>query len=68
MVDYVFRNLAVNYLGSHSVAPALPESQDTVGEGATDRSPLLPLDLPEPAPRGAAPRERRRAFKLVNGA
>jgi hypothetical protein len=62
MIDYVFRNLAVNYLGSHSVAPATPETVDTVGEGAADRSPLLPLDLPEPAPR-----ERRRAFKLVNG-
>ncbi len=66
LVDYVFRNLAVNYLGSHSVAPAMPESADTVGDGATDRAPLLPLDLPEPAPRnGGAPRERRRALKLV---
>ena len=62
MLDYVFRNLAVNYLGSHSVAPATLESVDTLGEGAADRSPLLPLDLPEPAPR-----ERRRALKLVSG-
>jgi hypothetical protein len=60
MVDYVFRNLAVNYLGSHSIAPAIPEAGDTVGEGAADRSPLLPLDLPEPAPR-----ERRRNFRVV---
>ncbi len=65
MIDYVFRNLAVNYLGSHSVAPANPEAADTIGEGAADRSPLLPLDLPEP--RFPAPRERRRAFKLVSG-
>jgi hypothetical protein len=60
MIDYVFRNLAVNYLGSQHVLPAAEESTDTVGDGAADRSPLLPLDLPAPAPR-----ERRRAFKLV---
>ncbi len=60
MLDYVFRNLAVNYLGGHSIAPALPEAADTIGEGEADRSPLLPLDLPAPAPR-----ERRKAFKLV---
>jgi hypothetical protein len=60
MIDYVFRNLAVNYLGSHHVLPAAAESTDTVGDGGADRSPLLPLDLPAPAPR-----ERRRAFKLV---
>jgi hypothetical protein len=60
MIDYVFRNLAVNYLGSHHVLPAEVESTDTVGDGGADRSPLLPLDLPAPAPR-----ERRRAFKLV---
>ena len=62
MLDYVFRNLAVNYLGGHSIAPAMPEAADTIGEGQADRSPLLPLDLPEPAPR-----ERRRTFKLVGG-
>ncbi len=61
MIDYVFRNLAVNYLGNHNLAPAELESTDTVGDGAADRAPLLPLDLPEPAPR-----ERRRAFKLVS--
>jgi hypothetical protein len=60
MIDYVFRNLAVNYLGSHHVLPAAAESTDTVGDGGADRSPLLPLDLPAPAPR-----ERRREFKLV---
>lgn len=60
MIDYVFRNLAVNYLGSHHVLPAAAESTDTVGDGAAERAPLLPLDLP-----AAAPRERRRAFKLV---
>jgi hypothetical protein len=61
MIDYVFRNLAGNYLGSHHVMPATPESTDTVGDGGAERAPLLPLDLPAPAPR-----ERRRAFKLVS--
>ncbi|MDE8347934.1 MAG: TSCPD domain-containing protein [Acidocella sp.] len=61
MIDYVFRNLAVNYLGNHSLVPATPEAPDSVGDGAADRAPLLPLDLPAPAPR-----ERRRAFKLVS--
>jgi hypothetical protein len=61
LIDYVFRNLAANYLANVNLAPAEPESTDTVGEGAADRAPLLPLDLPEPAPR-----ERRRALKLVS--
>ncbi len=61
MLDYVFRNLAVNYLGRTNLAPATLESADTVGEGAAERAPLLPLDLPDPAPR-----ERRKALKLVS--
>jgi ribonucleoside-diphosphate reductase alpha chain len=63
MIDYVFRNLAVNYLGQTNLAPATPEAADSVGDGAADRAPLLPLDLPEPAPR-----ERRRNLKLVSNA
>ncbi|MDE8344923.1 MAG: TSCPD domain-containing protein [Acidocella sp.] len=61
MIDYVFRNLAVNYLAQTNLAPALPETADTIGDGQADRAPLLPLDLPAPAPR-----ERRRALKLVS--
>ena len=61
MLDYVFRNLAVNYLGQTNLAPAVVESADEVGEGAAERAPLLPLDLPAPAPR-----ERRKSFKLVS--
>lgn len=61
MIDYVFRNLAVNYLGRTNLAPALPEPADTIGDGAADRAPLLPLDLPVPAPR-----ERRKVLKLVS--
>ena len=61
MLDYVFRNLAVNYLGQTNLAPAVVETADTVGDGAAERAPLLPLDLPAPAPR-----ERRKSFKLVS--
>ncbi len=61
MLDYVFRNLAVNYLGQTNLAPATVDPADTVGDGAADRAPLLPLDLPTPAPR-----ERRKALKLVS--
>jgi hypothetical protein len=60
MIDYVFRNLAVNYLGNYEIAPATLESADMTGSGEAERSPLLPLDLPTPAPR-----ERRSTFKLV---
>jgi hypothetical protein len=62
MIDYVFRNLAVNYLGQTNLAPAVAEEAYTLGDGAAERAPLLPLDLPVPAPR-----ERRRALKLVSG-
>jgi hypothetical protein len=61
MLDYVFRNLAVNYLGQTNLAPAILEGTDTLGDGAAERAPLLPLDLPDPAPR-----ERRKSFKLVS--
>jgi len=61
MLDYVFRNLAVNYLGQTNLAPAVIEAADTIGDGAAERAPLLPLDLPAPAPR-----ERRKSFKLVS--
>lgn len=61
MLDYVFRNLAVNYLGQTNIAPASIDEPDELGNGAAERAPLLPLDLPAPAPR-----ERRRALKLVS--
>jgi hypothetical protein len=61
MIDYVFRNLAVNYLGQTNLAPAEPEQTDTVGDGAADRAPLLPLDFPD-----SPPRERRKTLKLVS--
>ena len=61
LLDYIFRNLAVNYLGKTDIAPAEDEEMDTVGNGARDRAPLLPLDLPQ----DDGPRIRRRALRVV---
>lgn len=61
LLDYMFRNLAVNYLGKHDIPEAEQEAPDTVGDGARDRSPLLPLELPAEA----SPRARRRALRVV---
>jgi hypothetical protein len=62
LLDYVFRNLAVNYLGQRDIPEADDEPADSVGNGSRDRAPLLPLDLPTPA---AAPRTRRRTLRVV---
>jgi hypothetical protein len=61
LLDYVFRNLAVNYLGKTDLPEAEDEEADTLGDGARDRAPLLPLDLP----REDGPRQRRRTLRLV---
>jgi hypothetical protein len=61
VLDYIFRNLAANYLGETDLAPAEDEEADTLGDGPRDRAPLLPLDLP----REDGPRQRRRALRLV---
>ena len=61
LLDYVFRHLAANYLGRCDMPEAELEAPDTVGNGARDRSPLLPLDLPA----DASPRARRRGFRVV---
>ncbi|MDR3538555.1 MAG: TSCPD domain-containing protein [Acetobacteraceae bacterium] len=63
LLDYVFRHLAVNYLGRRDIAPAEVEEADTVGNGPRDHAPLLPLDLPAEA----SPRARRRGFRVVPG-
>jgi hypothetical protein len=60
LLDYVFRNLAANYL-NQTLPEAEDEASDTVGDGARDRAPLLPLDLPQED--GA--RIRRRGLRLV---
>lgn len=62
LIDYVFRNLAANYLGRRDIAEAEVEDADTVGNGERDHAPLLPLDLPS----GASPRARRRGFRVVS--
>lgn len=62
LLDYMFRNLAANYLGV-AVPAADSEEADTVGEGARDRAPLLPLALP-----AAGPRQRRRQLRIVGDA
>jgi len=61
LLDYVFRNLAVNYLNRTDIAEAEDEAADTVGDGVRDRAPLLPLDWP----REDGPRPRRRALRVV---
>ena len=60
LLDYVFRNLAANYLAT-TLPEAEDEASDTVGDGARDRAPLLPLDLPQED----GPRVRRRGLRLV---
>ena len=61
LLDYVFRNLASNYLGAIDLPEAEEEAADTVGDGARERAPLLPLELP----REDGPRQRRRALRVV---
>jgi ribonucleoside-diphosphate reductase alpha chain len=57
LLDYVFRTLSVNYLGRNLPEPDMAADQTPADEAA----PLLPLDLP----RGASPRMRRRALRVV---
>ncbi|HVZ09562.1 MAG TPA: hypothetical protein VHC04_16725, partial [Rhodopila sp.] len=61
LLDYTFRHLAANYLGRHDLPDAEIEEPDTVGGGARDQSPLLPLELPSEA----SPRARRRGLRVV---
>jgi ribonucleoside-diphosphate reductase alpha chain len=62
LLDYAFRHLAANYLGRRDIPEAECEEADTVGNGARDGSPLLPLELPTEA----SPRARRRALRVVS--
>ena len=61
LLDYAFRHLAANYLGRRDIPEAEIEEADTVGHGARDQSPLLPLELPAEA----SPRARRRGLRVV---
>jgi ribonucleoside-diphosphate reductase alpha chain len=62
LLDYAFRNLAANYMAGQDIPDAEIEEADTVGLGARDQSPLLPLDLPDEA----SPRARRRGLRVVS--
>ena len=62
LLDYVFRNLAANYMPGRALAEAEVEEADTVGEGRRDQAPLLPLDLPAEG----SPRARRRGLRVVS--
>ena len=62
LLDYAFRHLAANYLGRRDIPEAEIEEADTVGNGARDRAPLLPLEFPPEA----SPRARRREFRVVS--
>ncbi len=62
LLDYVFRHLAVNYLGRRDLPEAGPEPADTIGDGSRHHAPLLPLDLPTEA---TSPRVRRQALRVV---
>jgi len=53
ILDYVFRNLAINYLGHCPVPEGIPDP------APIDPAPLLPMDLP------AQPRARRPGLRLV---
>jgi hypothetical protein len=61
LLDYAFRNLAANYLGRLDIPEAEIEEADTVGHGARDDAPLLPMELPAEA----SPRVRRRGLRVV---
>ena len=61
LLDYAFRHLAANYLGRRDIPEAEIEEADTVGQGARDQAPLLPLELPAEA----SPRARRRGLRVV---
>ena len=53
LLDYVFRNLAVNYLGGCDVPEGIPEAEP-------EPLPLLPMDLPTQT------RARRPGLRLVS--
>lgn len=56
ILDYVFRNLAVAYLGRCDVPEGVP---DPTADDAVEDAPLLPMELP------AQPRHRRNGLRLV---
>ncbi|MBS0562300.1 MAG: TSCPD domain-containing protein [Proteobacteria bacterium] len=59
LADYVFRHLAVHYLGRTDLPE--PAAEDAAAAPPADAPPSLPLDLPA----DAAARQRRRGFRVV---
>ena len=62
LLDYAFRHLASNYLGQHDLPEAEIEEADTVGQGARDQAPLLPLHFPAESSSST----RRRLLRIVS--
>jgi ribonucleoside-diphosphate reductase alpha chain len=58
LLDYMFRHLAVHYLGRTDLPEAAPDDAEPPAPSA---SPLLPLELPTEA----TARQRRRGFRVV---
>jgi len=61
LLDYMFRHLAVHYLGRTDLSEAEADDADAPDEGAAEGSPLLPLELPTEV----SARQRRRGFRVV---
>ena len=61
LLDYMFRHLAVHYLGRTDLPDAEADDAEPLDQGAAEGAPLLPLELPTEA----TARQRRRGFRVV---
>lgn len=70
-LDWVFRRLAMDYLGRRDLPQPSEEdcAPDAIGSAAQQVLPLLPMELPpaRPAPGGAARRRPARGLRVVGG-
>jgi hypothetical protein len=66
LLDYMFRNLAANYLPGIAI-PQADVEDGQAGDASSDRAPLLPLGWPNDAVAGQdSVRTRRSALRLVS--